>query len=71
MNAKECHKEDDRKEVSQFKVFQVSTVSEYIKFYKVAGLQMSIKIKRTAVLSQSKGLPGTVIFKMTAQDFHN
>ena len=33
--------------------------------------QGSIKIKRTAVLSQAKGLQGTVIVKMTAQDFHN
>ena len=32
---------------------------------------MSIKIKRTAVLSQAKGLQRNVIFKMTAQDFHN
>ena len=32
---------------------------------------MSITIKRTAESSQSKGLPGTAIFKMTARDFHN
>ena len=63
MTVRKYHNLMYSKGVSQSKGLSVSS--------KLTGLQMSIKIKRTAVLSQAKGLQRTVIFKMTAQDFHN